>query len=161
MKETHMTTPRRALVVVDVQREYFDGPLQIQYPPVDAALDAIIATITTARESGLPVALIQHENPAGSAAFAAGSRGQQLHPRVAALGKFSAPSESRDLPIFTKNRASIFSSPEFVEWLAHWNVDAVTLVGFMTNPPTAPGDARNPRNHAVYATLGVYRIGRR
>ncbi|WP_164546590.1 isochorismatase family protein [Actinobaculum sp. 352] len=156
-----MTTPRRALVVVDVQREYFDGPLQIQYPPVDAALDAIIATITTARESGLPVALIQHENPAGSAAFAAGSRGQQLHPRVAALGKFSAPSESRDLPIFTKNRASIFSSPEFVEWLAHWNVDAVTLVGFMTNPPTAPGDARNPRNHAVYATLGVYRIGRR
>ncbi|MBE6484279.1 MAG: isochorismatase family protein [Actinomycetaceae bacterium] len=128
-----MTTPRRALVVVDVQREYFDGPLQIRYPPIDAALDAIIATITTARKSGLPTALIQHENPPGSAAFAAGSRGQQLHPRVAAMSQLSAPSESRDLPVFTKNRPSIFSSPEFVQWLARRNVDTITLVGFMTN----------------------------
>ena len=28
-----MTTPHRALIVIDVQQEYFDGVLQIQYPP--------------------------------------------------------------------------------------------------------------------------------
>ena len=32
-----MTAPRRALIVVDVQQEYFDGILQIQYPPRDDA----------------------------------------------------------------------------------------------------------------------------
>ena len=33
-----MTTPRRALVVIDVQNDYFDGPLEIQFPPRDQSL---------------------------------------------------------------------------------------------------------------------------
>ncbi|MDQ0674449.1 nicotinamidase-related amidase [Pseudarthrobacter siccitolerans] len=28
-----MSTPRRALILIDVQQQYFDGPLEIQYPP--------------------------------------------------------------------------------------------------------------------------------
>ena len=38
-----MPSPRRALVLIDVQQEYFDGPLAIQYPPRDDALAAIRA----------------------------------------------------------------------------------------------------------------------
>jgi nicotinamidase-related amidase len=32
---TSPTPPRRALVVIDVQNEYFTGGLQIEYPPVE------------------------------------------------------------------------------------------------------------------------------
>lgn len=28
-----MTAPNRALIVIDVQQEYFGGPLEIRYPP--------------------------------------------------------------------------------------------------------------------------------
>lgn len=52
-----MPTPRRALVVIDVQNEYFDGPLEVQYPPRDDSLARILEAIDTAEQAGIPVAI--------------------------------------------------------------------------------------------------------
>ena len=41
-----MTAPRRALIVVDVQQEYFTGILQIQAPPRDQTLANIVAALS-------------------------------------------------------------------------------------------------------------------
>ena len=40
-----MTAPRRALILVDVQLEYFAGPLEIRYPPHATSLPAIAAAL--------------------------------------------------------------------------------------------------------------------
>ncbi len=119
-----MTGPRRALVVIDVQQEYFDGPLAIQYPPRDEVLANILHAIGRAAAAGIPVALVQHESPVGSPVFAVGSAGWELHPEIAAQG---------DLPRFVKNRASVFTNAALADWLEREGIDTVTLTGFMTN----------------------------
>ena len=40
-----MSTPRRALIVIDVQQEYFDGILQVQYPPREESLRNILSAL--------------------------------------------------------------------------------------------------------------------
>ncbi|MBT0769033.1 isochorismatase family protein [Kineosporia sp. J2-2] len=120
-----MTTPRRALVVVDVQQEYFDGPLEIQYPPRDEALERILAVVATAREHGLPIAFAQHTAPADSPVFAAEGTGWQLHPRIAAA--------VGDAKVFRKEYGSIYAGTDLAAWLRARDVDTVTLTGFMTH----------------------------
>ncbi|MFN8047000.1 MAG: isochorismatase family protein [Ancrocorticia sp.] len=114
----------RVLVVVDVQQEYFDGPLRIQYPTPEIVRDTVVTAIAAARAADVPVVLIEHENPASAVAFATGSERQKLHPRLETF---------RDLPRFAKNKASVFTSGEFVEWLVEHDITVVTLAGFMTN----------------------------
>ena len=43
-----MTSPARALVLVDVQLEYFGGPLEIQHPPHATSLPRITQAIDAA-----------------------------------------------------------------------------------------------------------------
>lgn len=93
-----MTQPRRALVLVDIQNEYFDGPLEIQYPPRNETLAAIIDALTIAGENNVPVAAIRHELPEGAPVFAAGSTGAQLHPEVADLVQSDWQQTSRSSP---------------------------------------------------------------
>ncbi len=115
----------RALVVVDVQQEYFDGPLQIQYPPRDQVLERILRAIAVARDHGLPVVFVQHTAESGSPVFALGSPSWQLHPRIAAVVE--------DGTVCRKKFASIYADTDLADWLHSHEVDTVTLVGFMTN----------------------------
>lgn len=121
-----MTTPQRALIVVDVQHEYVDGPLRIQHPPVEQAVDRVVRALEVAHEHDLPVVVVQHELPEGAPVFAVGSAGWALHPRVDALAR---PSWKRA----TKDKASVFAGTDVAAWLAERGVDTVTIVGFMTN----------------------------
>jgi nicotinamidase-related amidase len=119
------TTPKRALVVIDVQREYFDGPLEIQYPPREGSLEQILRVIATAQEQGLPIAYAQHTTPAGSPVFADGSDGWQLHPRIAeTVG---------DAKVFRKQFGSVYAGTDLAAWLKEQEVDTVTLTGYMTH----------------------------
>lgn len=121
-----MTTPRRALIVVDVQQEYFDGILQIQSPSRETSLANTLRAIDLAAEHGLPVVVVQHEAPEGSPVFAVGSHSWSLHPEV---DKRLQPSWKR----VTKDKASVFAGTDVAEWLAEREVDTITIVGFMTN----------------------------
>nr|WP_296779154.1 isochorismatase family protein [Rhodococcus sp. (in: high G+C Gram-positive bacteria)] len=121
-----MTTPRRALIVIDVQQEYFEGNLQIQYPPREQSLANIVAALDVATAQNLPVAIVQHEMPEGSPAFVKGTPTWELHPDVA----------SRILPSFErveKKYSSVFAGTDVAAWLKAENVDTVTIVGYMTN----------------------------
>ena len=64
-----MTAPRRALVVIDVQQQYFDGLLEIQYPPHTSSLPRIVEAVDAAVEAGIPVVAVQHSSGAGAPVF--------------------------------------------------------------------------------------------
>ncbi|MCE3264543.1 MAG: cysteine hydrolase [Pseudoduganella sp.] len=116
--------PRRALIVIDVQNEYFSGKLPIEYPPTAQSLPNIVQAMKTARESGVPVVVVQHDTPPGTPVFAVGSDGWQLHPAVAAQGS--------DLHI-NKKLASSFAGTGLAQWLKEKGIDTVTVAGYMTH----------------------------
>ena len=60
------TTPRRALLVIDVQNEYFTGDMPIEYPSVDISLPNIVTAMAAARAAGVPVIVVQHDAPEAS-----------------------------------------------------------------------------------------------
>lgn len=121
-----MIPTRRALIVVDVQQEYFQGPLEIQYPDRFQSLANITRALDIADEQSIPVAVVQHELPEGAPVFAVGTDGWKLHPEV----------ESRIRTSWkrvTKSFGSIFAGTDVEEWLREKSVDTITVIGYMTN----------------------------
>lgn len=115
--------PRRALIVIDVQNEYFTGNLPIEYPPVEQSLPNIVQAMKAAREHGVPVVVVQHDTPAGAPVFAVGSDGWQLHPEIAAQGADH---------VINKKRPSSFTGTGLAQWLADQQIDTLSIVGYMT-----------------------------
>jgi nicotinamidase-related amidase len=136
-----MPTPRRALLVIDVQNEYVTGDLPIEYPEVQSSLANIGRAMDAARAAGVPVAVVQNFAPAGSPIFARGTPGAELHPVVA--------SRERDHHI-VKGLPSAFTGTDLADWLAARQIDTLTVVGYMTHNCDA-----STINHAVHAGLAV------
>lgn len=111
----------RALLVVDVQREYVDGALPIAYPPVSTSLPNVAAAMRAAHDAGVPVLLVRHVDDPGSPVFAEGSRGAELLPSVTAL-----PHDA----VLTKRTASAFPGTGLAERLA--GIGTLTICGWMT-----------------------------
>ncbi len=121
-----MTDPRRALILVDVQQEYFEGPLEIQYPPHTDSLPKITAAIDAATAAGIPVAVIQHTSGEEASLFNPTMKGFKLHPEV-------AERQNPQWKAITKEFGTVFAGTDLLEWLRERNVDTITLVGYMTN----------------------------
>lgn len=121
-----MSHPRRALIVVDAQQEYFEGLLPIQYPPREGSVARIADAIDAARSAGIPVVLVKHEFPAEAPVFAAGSATWANHPKVKA---YEPTADKR----VTKSMASVFGGTDLEAWLREREVDTITLVGYMSN----------------------------
>ncbi|MBW0450291.1 cysteine hydrolase [bacterium M00.F.Ca.ET.228.01.1.1] len=136
-----MSTPRRALVVIDVQNEYVSGDLPIEYPQVETSLANIGRAMDAARAAGVPVVVVQNFAPASSPLFARGSERAELHPVVA--------SRERDHYV-EKSLPSAFTGTDLGEWLAARGIDTLTVVGYMTHNCDA-----STINHAVHAGLAV------
>lgn len=134
-------TPRRALLVIDAQNEYFTGTLPIQYPPVTASLPNIRLAMDTASANGVPVIVVQHATPAGAPVFATGSPGWELHPDVAA--------RKVDHHL-QKAQASVFAGTDLAEWLRAHQIDTLTIAGYMTHNCNAA-----TIYHAAHAGLNV------
>ncbi|MCU6497625.1 cysteine hydrolase [Rugamonas sp. A1-17] len=117
-------TPRRALIVIDVQNEYFTGKMRIEYPPVETSLPNIGRAMDAAREAGIPVVVVQHDAPETSPIFALGSDGWKLHPLVA--------QRTHD-HFINKKMASVFTGTDLAEWLTANAIDTLTIVGYMTH----------------------------
>ncbi|WP_018298194.1 isochorismatase family protein [Corynebacterium lubricantis] len=121
-----MSNPRRAVIIVDVQNEYFEGPLEIQYPPREESLTKIHQVLDAAEAEGLPIALIEHEYPDGFPVFAPGTKAQESHPEIKERA-------TANWATFTKSYSSVFPGTGVQDWLASHEVDTITLVGYMTN----------------------------
>lgn len=121
-----MTTPRRALVVIDVQQEYFAGLLPIQYPAREESVARIREAINAAVHADVPFVLVQHELPAGAPVFGSGSANFQNHPDIAAY-------EGKAAKRISKQFGSVFAGTDLDAWLRDQGIDTITLVGYMTN----------------------------
>jgi nicotinamidase-related amidase len=118
------TSPRRALIVVDVQNEYVTGELPIEYPPVQESLANICLAIDTAHAHAVPVIVVQHLEAPGASMFARGSHGAALHPVVA--------SRAYD-HLIEKTLPSSFAGTDLADWLARQEIDTLSVVGYMTH----------------------------
>ncbi|BCF96033.1 isochorismatase [Paraburkholderia sp. PGU19] len=119
-----MPTPRRALIVIDVQNEYVTGDLPIEYPDVQTSLANIGRAIDAAHAAQIPVVVVQNFTPPGSPIFARGSEGAELH-GVVASRKYDHHVE-KALP-------SAFTDTDLADWLAAREIDTLTVVGYMTH----------------------------
>jgi nicotinamidase-related amidase len=127
--EMSMTAqPRRALIVIDVQNEYFTGNLLIEHPPRERSIATIARAIDAAREAHVPVVVVQHTAPTGAPIFDKGKANWQLHPEVARRAH-GRPFDHH----FEKSAASIFQGTGFADWLAAHQIDTLTIAGYMTH----------------------------
>ena len=77
--------PKRALIVIDVQNEYFDGALPISDPPTETSLANIGRAMDAATSAGVPVIVVRHgDNDPEAAIFAEGSHAWSCIPRSSA-----------------------------------------------------------------------------
>ena len=113
---------KRALLVIDVQCEYFTGILPVTHPP--GSLDNILLAMDTAAGAGIPVVVIQHTSPQENAAtFRRGSHGWALHGAVA-----GRPCDV----LINKTLPGSFTGTELESWLRKHNIDTVVIAGYMT-----------------------------
>ncbi|MGH6637619.1 MAG: cysteine hydrolase family protein [Polaromonas sp.] len=122
--DSNSKAPRRALVVIDVQKEYFTGGLLIEYPPVEQTLPNIGRAMDAAHAAGIPVVVVQNSSPATSPLFAKGSTQWELHETVA--------SRPRD-HFIEKDWPSVYTDTDFADWLEKNRIDTLTIVGYMTH----------------------------
>lgn len=121
-----MTTPRRALILIDVQQQYSSGPLEVQYPTPGDSLPKITAAIDAAVQAGIPVAVVQHTSGEGAPVFDPTTEAWQLEPEVERrIGADWFRTE--------KQFGTVFAGTELLAWLHERDVDTITLVGYMTN----------------------------
>jgi nicotinamidase-related amidase len=113
---------KRALLVIDVQNEYFTGRLPVTHPA--GSLDNILLAMDAAQAKGLSLVVIQHSSPRpDSPTFRPGSLEWALHPEVAA--------RPRDL-LLEKRLPGSFTGTELEAWLRERGLDTVVNSGYMT-----------------------------
>jgi nicotinamidase-related amidase len=133
---TANATPKRALIVIDVQNEYFTGGLPIEYPDPQQTVANIGLAMDTARATGIPVIAVQQTSPADAPLFAINSDGWQLHPVVA-----SRPCDH----YLRKVLPSAYPETDLAQWLAARGIDTLTVTGYMTHNCDA-----STINHALH-----------
>jgi nicotinamidase-related amidase len=121
-----MTAPRRALIVIDAQQEYFTGLLPIQYPPREESIQRIAAAVDAAEKAGIPVVTVQHS---------AGDESPVFNPTMSEFQLHSSLEERKSdgWKTVVKQYSSIFPGTGLVEWLRENGIDTITLAGYMTN----------------------------
>lgn len=113
---------KRALLVIDVQNEYFTGALPITYP--ENSFDNIIKAMDFAGENNIPIVLIQHTSPqTGAKSFAQGNPGWEIHEEIR--------NRKHDC-ILEKNFPGSFTGTKLDEWLREMEIDTIVIAGYMT-----------------------------
>lgn len=112
----------QALIVIDVQNDYFEGgAMPVTYPA--NSFDNIKKAIIAAKDHQIPVVYVKHLCPPGADCFAPDSFGQELHADLIALGGDH---------IVTKEMISSFHKTDLQDYLSSKGIDTVTIAGFMT-----------------------------
>lgn len=112
-----------ALIVVDIQNDYFPGgrfPLENS----EQALASALEHIAQAKQAGHVVIGIRHTAPGDGPFLADGSVGAEFHPAIAAA--------LEGCTVIEKHQADSFLGTSLGQTLAGANVAAIQLAGMMT-----------------------------
>jgi nicotinamidase-related amidase len=113
---------KEALLVIDVQNEYFTGKLPVTYPP--GSFVNILQAIDAAHAAQIPVVVIQHTNHSPDAAsFRYGTYAWELHPEV--------KRRSHD-ELIEKTLPGSFTNTSLDVWLRNHAISSLTISGYMT-----------------------------
>ena len=111
-----------ALLVIDVQNEYFTGKLPVTWPP--KSFENILTAMDYAHASRVPVVVIQHTKLAPEAVtFKKGTDAWELHDEV--------KRRHADV-IMEKTLPGSFTGTRLEEWLQARRISTVTIAGYMT-----------------------------
>lgn len=114
---------KRALIVIDVQNEYFDGALPITHPV--GHLEKILQVMDTAKDAGMATAVVRHHQAdPESPIFRLDSHGWQLHPEI--------ERRNRDV-LIDKQLPGSFTGTDLDKWLKENQADTVCIAGYMTH----------------------------
>ncbi|MBI3562836.1 MAG: cysteine hydrolase [Gammaproteobacteria bacterium] len=113
---------KRALLVIDVQNEYFTGRLPVTYPP--GSFTNILQVIDTALEKAIAVIVIQHTAiDETSVLFRKHSSEWKLHADI---------EQRRPDVLIEKHWPDCFKDTNLEAWLRQRGIDTLTLCGYMT-----------------------------
>jgi nicotinamidase-related amidase len=113
-----------ALLLIDIQKDYFPGGRMELFGPLEAAARAA-ALLRFFRQNKFPVVHIAHESVRpGATFFLPGTEGREIHPLV-------EPAE-REL-VITKNFPNSFRDTGLLEHLRRLGVSSLVISGMMTH----------------------------
>jgi nicotinamidase-related amidase len=113
---------QRALLVIDVQNEYFTGQLPVSHP--SGSFENILAAMDASHRVGIPTAVIRHgSGTPDSPVFRRGSHEWELHADIAA--------RQHDI-LIDKEWPDSFHGTGLRGWLTDVNADTVVIAGYMT-----------------------------
>ena len=118
-----MKTPKSALIVIDVQNDYFPGG-KLPLWKAEATRERVEAALAAAREKGIPVVLVQHQSGANGSFFVPGSEGVGIHPAIRA----AAPGA----PVVVKAFADSFHETTLAATLEALGAEELLICGMMT-----------------------------
>lgn len=114
---------KKALLVIDVQNEYFTGKLPVTNS--SESLDNILKAMDKSKEKGIPICVIQHTNKTEDAVtFRKDSPEWELHDEVA--------KRPYDL-LIEKNLPGSFTGTNLESWLKSNGITCLTIAGYMTH----------------------------
>jgi nicotinamidase-related amidase len=117
--------PKRALIVIDVQNEYFDGALPISDPPPQLSLANVGRAMDAATAAGVPVIVVRHgSTDPESPIFRQGSHAWELHSEIE-----QRPHDH----LIEKTLPGSFTGTPLEGVLADAGVETVTITGYMTH----------------------------
>lgn len=132
---------KKALIVIDVQNEYFPGGKFPLWSP-EKALDHTVELIDLANKQNIPVVLIQHVLDENAPLFNLGSSGAKTHQKI-----LEAASGS---PVINKQYADSFYKTELESVLDRLGVEHIILCGMMTqNCVTHTALSKNAQKYKV------------
>ncbi|MEG1038454.1 MAG: cysteine hydrolase family protein [Pseudomonas sp.] len=115
---------KHALIVIDIQNDYFPGG-KWTLEGADHAADNAARVLAATRAKGDLVVHVRHEFESADAPFfTPGSEGARIHPKVAAQ-----PNE----PVVLKHKVNSFLNTELKALLDQHGIAAVTVVGSMSH----------------------------
>jgi len=129
---------KKALLVIDVQNEYFSGKLPVTYPK--DSFKNILKVIDFANKNKIPVILIQHANTSclllqnqrfckhaklekDAVTFKKGTHEHEIHEEVLKRNYDE---------IIEKNLPGSFTGTKLESWLNENSIKTVTICGYMT-----------------------------
>lgn len=115
---------KTALVIVDIQKDYFPGG-RMELVGAVGASKAANQLLSTFREKGLPIFHVQHiATREGATFFIPGTKGVEIHSNVA---------PRQDEAVITKHYPNSFRATELGETLQRQGIEELVICGMMSH----------------------------